>query len=209
MVNTGIKMSKRHKYYYHRKTDIYDVIIEVFASIFLLIGKLIYKIFRIIFTKHSKTKFLISDSKIPQQTTESTVTEQNSNTKKYTLKESLLTDNEKSFLEVLKTIVANKYIIESQVQLSGIVKPTDSKGNYINYHDFNVIRAKSIDFVLYDNNYKPYLAIELDDSTHLRWDRIKRDQIIDEIMHDVGLRILHVKSSYSYNAESLAKEILS
>ncbi|MGB9236823.1 MAG: DUF2726 domain-containing protein [Terriglobales bacterium] len=49
--------------------------------------------------------------------------------------------------------------------------------------------------------------IVLDDRSHLRWDRMKRDAFVDEIMKSVGLRILHVPAAYSYDADALRGEI--
>lgn len=131
----------------------------------------------------------------------------NASESRYVLKESLVTNAEKEFLKVLETIVGNSYRIESQVPLSGIVKPIDSNDHWTNYRDFNPIKSKSIDFVLYDKDYRPYLAIELDDRSHSRWDRIKRDQIVNEIMKSVGLRIIHVPVSYNYDFQNLKKMI--
>ena len=126
---------------------------------------------------------------------------------RYTLKQSLLTDTEKEFLKALEDIIGDNYRIRVQVPLSGIVKPLDSRGHYTNYHDFNQIKAKTIDFVLYDDEDKPYLAIELDDRTHLQPDRIKRDHFLDSVMGGVGLRIIHVPVSYTYDLDKLRAQI--
>lgn len=139
----------------------------------------------------------IPNVQIPNQTTE-----------RYALRTALLTPAEQNFLNVLTKAVDGRYIIENQVQLSRIVTPTDSNSHYVNYRDFNQIKAKSIDFVLYGNSYRPVLCIELDDHSHLRWDRVKRDLFVDEVMDGVGLPILHVPVSYSYNLTELKDNIL-
>ncbi|OHB20718.1 MAG: hypothetical protein A3J67_05820 [Parcubacteria group bacterium RIFCSPHIGHO2_02_FULL_48_10b] len=56
-----------------------------------------------------------------------------------------MTLTEKKFFGVLEQVVGGKYRIENQVQLSRIVSPRDSNKHYINYQDFNRIKAKSID----------------------------------------------------------------
>ena len=126
---------------------------------------------------------------------------------RYSLKGTLITEAEKNFLTTLKQVVGDRYRIELQVQLSRIVTPTDSNEHFTNYRDFNQIKAKSIDFVLYDKEYRPYLCIELDDRSHLRWDRMKRDAFVDEIMKSVGLRIIHIPAAYSYDIDALREEI--
>lgn len=133
--------------------------------------------------------------------------EEDTNNSRYSLRQSLITPAEKDFLKVLEEVVGDRYIIKPQVQLSSIVKPVDSNEHFTNYHDFNQIKAKSIDFVLFDKDYRPYLAIELDDSSHRRWDRMKRDIFIDDVMKGVHLRIIHVPVEYAYNSEELRSEI--
>jgi hypothetical protein len=133
--------------------------------------------------------------------------QQESQESRYGLRQSLLTPSEQNFLGALEQVVGDQYRIECQVQLSRIVTPLDSNEHFTNYRDFNQIKAKSIDFVLYDRNYKPYLCIELDDRTHLRWDRMKRDAFVNQVMKDVGLPIIHIPAAYSYNLDKLGREI--
>ena len=202
---------KHRRYYRSRQPDIFDMLVEIIAGGMLLIGKLIFRILRAIFQSRPKMRLSLQQKETFLTNSTPRVTESDpvreSTDSRYTLKHSLLTDAEKEFLKVLQQVVGDSYHIESQVQLSGIVRPVDSNERYTNYRDFNLIKAKSIDFVLYDRQYKPCLAIELDDRSHLRWDRIRRDQIVDEIMNDVGLRILHVQVSYSYDIDGLRRNI--
>ena len=128
---------------------------------------------------------------------------------RYGLKTSLLTQSELHFLEILKQVIGDRYTIECQVPLSGIVTILDSSNNFTNYSDFNQIKAKTIDFVLYDKSYSPYVCIELDGSSHMRLDRIKRDIFINNLMKSVGLRIIHVYSASDYDKEYLEEQIFS
>lgn len=106
-------------------------------------------------------------------------------------------------------MVGDSYRIVPQVPLSGIVKPKDSNSHYTNYHDFNKISAKKIDFVLYNKEtWAPVLAIELDDRSHLKWKRTQRDMFVNELMEGVGLSILHIRTSYVYDHKELRQEIL-
>ena len=123
--------------------------------------------------------------------------------KKYELKKSLLTSAEQNFLEVLKEIVGDKYIIQSQVPLYQIVSAVHD-----NYTDFNRIKAKTVDFVLYNKDFSPYLVIELDDRSHLRWSRMKRDKFVNDLMESVNLRIIHIRNSYHYDIEYIKSQIL-
>ncbi len=218
-----MKKYYRRKYYSSKGPDFIDMLFGAILGFGYIVGLLLFKFFRFIYTK-SKPKgvFELSNyNPVSQPPTEKTELvhsqkELEVNTlvqhpeSRYGLREGgLLTPAERFFLEILKQIVGDHYCIELQVQLSRIVTPLDSNENFINYKDFNRIKAKSIDFVLYDKEYKPYLAIELDDRTHLRWDRIKRDHFVDQVMNDVGLRILHIPVSYKYDTEKLRMLIMS
>ncbi len=207
-------MPKKYKNNSNNKwPGLFEALAEIIMAIGILLGKLIYKLIRLIFqtVKGTRPSYRLQEthtraSAIQINTPIETPIQVN-NESRYTIKQSLLTDAEKEFLQILKQIVGDRYHIESQVKLSGIVKPTDSNQHYTNYHDLNRIDKKSIDFVLYDKEYRPYLAIELDDRSHQRWDRIERDQFVNEIMSAVGLRIIHVPTSYSYNIEALKKQV--
>lgn len=185
------------------------------ATIFL--GNLLFKLFKFLWqNRYRFPKLKINKSVPPDVSTLSdsdnkiqpTGESENVPEQRYALRDSLLTPAEKEFLLILQQIVGDKYSIELQVQLSRIVSPLDSNTHFTNYHDFNKIKAKSIDFVLYDKEYKPYLAIELDDRSHSRWDRIKRDAFVNDVMTSVGLRIIHILASYTYDLNKLRIEIL-
>lgn len=218
------RYNKKHKYYYRNEPNILDMLFEIIVALIFIIGKLLFKLIQHLFSrglKFQKGLYRIKDiSSTPKvepellQDTPITLVEDNLiNTdnvvpdKRYGLKESLLTPSERNFLEVLEQVVGDRYIIEKQVQLSRIVTPTDSNKNFINYRDFNQIKAKSIDFVLFNKDYSPYLCIELDDLSHMRWDRQKRDAFVNQIMKDVGLRIIHIRASYSYDLEKLKSQV--
>ncbi|MFZ2072550.1 MAG: DUF2726 domain-containing protein [Minisyncoccia bacterium] len=169
----------------------------------IILGVIVWLIKRI------KVKFFNSE-----KPTDGTHSSNDSNTepvqveKRYSLKQGLLTPTEEIFMGVLERVVQDNYRIVPQVQLSRIMKPIDSSAHFTNYHDFNLIKAKSIDFVLYDKDLiHPYLAIELDDSSHERLDRIERDEFVNRVMEEVGLRIIHVPVSNSYDENELRNRI--
>jgi hypothetical protein len=211
-------MSYYRQRYYRRKSrgpDLFDMLAEIIFFLGVIFGKFIFWIFKKIFYNRNKVKglFKLSDKvdsnqeSIQIHTNTEPILEIEKVAPKYSLKESQITEAEKDFLETLKEVVGSSYRIEPQVQLSSIIRPTDSNGRYTNYTDFNRIKAKSIDFVLFDDRNKPYLAIELDDRSHFRWDRMKRDQFVNDLMNEVGLRIVHMPVSSSYDANELKQKI--
>jgi len=215
---------KRYKNYYnYNKPSILEsFLITIFDAAFFLgelLAELIYKLFVFIFSKIKKIIYkpynhisegtnVIVNNKKDSFNNEIIEGVDEKSEQKYILKKSLLTPTEKIFSDVLEQIVDNNnYRIEHQVQLSRIVSVKDSKINFINYRDFNKIKAKSIDFVLFDKEDKPGLAIELDDWTHSRWDRIRRDKFVDSVMRDAGLPIVHIRVAHSYDPEKLKEYI--
>lgn len=214
------RYKKRHKYYYQSGPNILDMLFEIIVALVFIIGKLLFKLIRYLFwggVENSKGLYRINSTpttpkiepELPQDTQVAKAEDNSVSTnkvtpnKRYGLKDSLLTPSEKNFLGVLEQIVGDRYIIEKQVQLSRIISAIETN----NYSDFNRIKAKSIDFVLFNKDYSPYLCIELDDLSHMRWDRQKRDAFVNQIMKDVGLQIIHISASYSYDLDRLSKQI--
>ena len=84
-----------------------------------------------------------------------------------------------------------------------IERGTEKRQSY-----FNRIQSKHIDFVLCDrNDIKPILAIELDDSSHRRADRIARDEFVDNALAQAGLPLLRVPVRANYDPAELRNQI--
>jgi len=120
---------------------------------------------------------------------------------KYEKVDYLLTKNELKFYRILKQ-VTNKlgYSLFCQVALYEIVKSKD-------YKDFNKIKSKSIDFVITQENCKILLCIELDDASHETAKRIERDNFINRLFKDLGIKLLRIPTQNFYNMEELENKI--
>lgn len=113
--------------------------------------------------------------------------------KEFTYKRNPLTETEKKFVQYIKPITdKNNLIIMTQVPLQSIFKAN-------NQSNFNKIKAKTIDFALVDNNYNYKGFIELDDYTHTRTDRIKRDIFVNKLFENNNLKLKRIKVSKEYN----------
>ncbi len=125
----------------------------------------------------------------------------------YLKKEYLLSEAEKKFYFILSEILGNEYLIFSKVRMADLLYlPKMSNSNY--YHYQNKIQSKHIDFLICDKeNIKPLLAIELDDSSHLKVDRILRDALVNKIFESAKLPVLHIKASDDYLKENLLNQI--
>ena len=118
-----------------------------------------------------------------------------------------LSDGELRFHHVLKPLVPTGYSLITKVRLGDLFfvrRPHENKGAR------NKIDRKHVDFVICENSsMQPALAIELDDSSHNRKDRIERDLFVDQIFKTAGLPLIHVKVVQSYDADELAEQIKS
>ena len=122
-------------------------------------------------------------------------------------RDSLLTDAEKKFYFVLFEIIGNEYIIFSKVRIVDLLYlPKMNTSDF--YHYQNKIQSKHVDFLICDKEgIEPLLVIELDDSSHLKVDRILRDRLVDKIFETARLPILHTKTAVNYDKLSLLNDV--
>ncbi len=126
----------------------------------------------------------------------------------YQKKDSLLTEAEKKFFTVLQQVVGDRYLVFPQVSLLEILSPIAGLSSRLRYSAHNRIQAKHIDFLLCEKETtRPLVAIELDDSSHYRSDRVARDNFLNEAFVGAGLPLLHIKTSSHYNLETILAEI--
>lgn len=128
----------------------------------------------------------------------------NDNVIKYLKKANPMTETEQKFVKQLKTYT-DKYnlIILPQVQLQSIFKTINPK----DITSFNKIKSKSIDFAIVDEQYNYKLFIELDDHTHNKRNRIKRDIFINNLFNTYKINLKRIKVQKEYDQIELEKII--
>jgi hypothetical protein len=73
-----------------------------------------------------------------------------------------------------------------------------------NQSAFNRISRKRVDFLVCSpKDMKPLFAIELDDHSHNRPDRVERDLFMDAVFNTAGLPLLHIPARNSYDTREL------
>jgi hypothetical protein len=124
----------------------------------------------------------------------------------YSVRKSLLTENEKKFYRVLKMVVGERLEVFSKVRLSDVFWINRGSG----YQGaLNRINPRHLDFLLCEKiNLRPVLGIELDDASHSRSDRAARDDFVNELFEETGLPLLRVQSKGDYCAEELRDMIV-
>lgn len=96
------------------------------------------------------------------------------------------------------------YIILAQVQLSRIL---GVKKSY-NFHEWNnKINRMSIDFIVCLKDSTIITAIELDDKSHEKTERIKADEKKNKALSDAGIKLIRWNTKKIPNIETIKKEI--
>lgn len=124
----------------------------------------------------------------------------------FSKKKYLLTEAELIFFKALEEAVGKEFYIFPQVHLPCLFF-IQTKGKDW-WREYGRIKQKSVDFVLCEPaNLSPVLAIELNDSSHKREDRIERDAFVNEVFKSTNLPLLTVKWSPSYHPEQLRSQV--
>lgn len=120
----------------------------------------------------------------------------------YRVRDDFLSAAESSFYHVLKSMLGERLVICPQVPLSAIFFVAQGR-SYRTWQ--NKIDRKRVDFLLCQpGTLKPLLAIELDDSSHLRADRRERDAFVEQVFADAKLPLVRVPVRATYNTKELA-----
>lgn len=102
----------------------------------------------------------------------------------------LLTKREQKQYAYLKQIAdAKGVLICPKVRLLDLVTPIHGIKNYKTL--MSKVMSKHVDFVICTQEMYVLGIIELDDNTHLRQDRIERDEFVDTVLRSAGYKIKH------------------
>lgn len=116
----------------------------------------------------------------------------------YKHKKSLLTKAEQDFYHVLTTVTKGQITICPQIPLGALFYP-DTRDASKNRGYYNRINRRWVDFVLCDpTNLKPLAAIELDDKSHNRPDRKKRDILVENVFKSANLPLIRIPVQPNY-----------
>jgi very-short-patch-repair endonuclease len=120
---------------------------------------------------------------------------------------SLVTPAEQRFYEALDEAIDGRLMIMSKVRVADLLNVT-SESRPARHRVFCSIACKHVDFVLVEpQNLRPLAAIELDDSTHQRADRRKRDELLDDLFKKAGFPLLRFKTSSVYSSRLIEVEV--
>ena len=125
----------------------------------------------------------------------------------YRQRDDFLSPAEFSFYRVLASAIGSRAIICPKVNLSDVfyvARPNEN--TYQAYR--NKIDRKHVDFLICDpTTMRPRLGIELDDSSHGRRDRQKRDEFVDRVFEAARVPLLHIPAQAAYNPSVLWSQV--
>lgn len=125
------------------------------------------------------------------QSTGTTPTKQY-NLKRYYKKDSILTQVEKWAYKILIETVPEGYLVAPKVGMKDFVGVKNGKDYY---RHFGHIAQKHIDFLICrKDTLSPVLGIELDDGSHQKADRKKRDIEVSQIYNTIEFNVIHIST---------------
>jgi hypothetical protein len=131
------------------------------------------------------------------------------NKDKYLKKVYFFSIAEKKFFDELSKTVSKKFIIFSKVRVADLLFVGKDGNGKKSYGSFNKIKAKHIDFVIVrGNDFSIVCGIELDDKSHLRSDRVKRDIFLNDAFEGAGLPLIRFKCKSAYSNVEIKKELV-
>lgn len=103
--------------------------------------------------------------------------------------------------------IQGTYVVMGKVRLAHLMKArTVTRRN--RGRAFDGIMGKQVDFVLLvPGTFEILMAIELDDITHQRGDRIGRDEFVDDAFRQARISLLRVPAARTYGPKALHTQI--
>jgi hypothetical protein len=116
-----------------------------------------------------------------------------------------LTPAEIAYYRMLRMIFADRYLIFAQVRVVDLCEVLDRP---VNQGAVNRIDRRHVDFVLcHPRTFKPMVAIELDDSTHDRPYRRRKDAFLDEVFRVIGMKLVRQRVRLVYSHDEVAQKV--
>jgi len=126
----------------------------------------------------------------------------------YNRVERLFSPAERSFLGVLEQILGTQYRVFGKIRLADIIQTPKGLSDSSRTGAFNRICARHVDFAVCDpRTFEIIGVIELDDSSHGRESRRKRDRFVDEALTAAGLPFVRIAAQRSYVPAEIREKI--
>ncbi len=122
--------------------------------------------------------------------------------------EKLFSPAERSFLGVLEEIFGREYAILGKLRLADIIRVRKGLSNNARTAAWNRITSKHVDFALCDLGTREVIGvIELDDSSHQKTSRQRRDEFVDKALAAAGVPFVHITAQKSYTSAEVREQV--
>jgi hypothetical protein len=121
-----------------------------------------------------------------------------------------MTKSETDFFRVLKRVLGENYYIFPQIHLGVLISPRVrwTKGWWLWRKAFFYSDRYSVDYVICDTGtVEPKLVIELDDASHHREKRRRRDRIVNAMLNGAGITIIHISSDETRDVQAVVAKV--
>ncbi|MEX1081039.1 MAG: DUF2726 domain-containing protein [Halofilum sp. (in: g-proteobacteria)] len=126
----------------------------------------------------------------------------------YKQQPNLFSPAERSFLGVLDQALAGRYRVFGKVRVAGVVAVSGASDRSARQRAFNKISAKHFDFVLCSPDDLSIVAvIELDDRSHRRSARQKRDRFLEDLCAATSLPLMRTATKRSYSVDEIRTQV--
>ena len=125
--------------------------------------------------------------------------------KKLIVKRRYIRKEELAYLGYLESAFADKYIVKPQIHLSDMA---DIQFGYYDHDNlYYDLKRIILDYVIFDKQYVPLVGIELNGSSHLFNNRLSRDRLTENLLHNIGVEYHEIELSKKYNASETKSQI--
>lgn len=125
-------------------------------------------------------------------------------TDRYQRRGELFTPAERVFYEQLAVAVGDRYEIFGKVRLADVIEPEEGLTKSDRQGALNRVSSKHIDYVLaVPGSMAIVCAIELDDASHQRKDRIERDEFVDGALSYAGVPLIRFEVQPMYSVDEI------
>ena len=195
---------------YRRKTNI-EVIFLLFLFPLVLVGLLFYSLIKVVVMIVKKIEEYTRKKKRDQQVNrlqlgnEFVPEKENSLHKNgtgliYQSKDFFMTNCEKKYFAVIKQIIGEQYTIQPQINLASIINKTKKT-------TYRSELFRNIDFGIFTADFQLIVLIEINDRSHERPEKKKRDKKVREICREAQIPLIEFWTKYGIDHSYIKKRL--
>jgi hypothetical protein len=119
-------------------------------------------------------------------------------------RQKLFSAAERSFLGVLDQVVGQEYRVIGKVRIADIIRPDGALSASARTSALNRIMSKHVDFAVCDQGTLQVVGvIELDDASHEKASRRRRDEFVNAALVSAGVPIVRIPAQQVYSPAEL------